>query len=78
MEQAEPVSDACAGKHMTLSRMLSEGSLIFVRPIQPTAQLRVNPVPYKARFVGCSPEGNHRLRLNGVQPKHNREDYTVK
>jgi len=54
VEQAELVSDACAGKHMTLSRMLSEGSIIFVRPIQPTAQHRVNPVPYEARFVGCS------------------------
>jgi len=66
-----------AGKQVTLSRMLSEGSIIFVRPLQPTATHRANPIPYEAEFVGCSPEGNHQFRLNGVQPRHNRESYTV-
>jgi hypothetical protein len=66
-----------AGKHVTLSRMLSEGSIIFVGPIQPTALYRANPIPYEAEFLGCSPEGNHQFRLNGVQPRHSRGDYTV-
>src|ERR1700730_1083035 len=77
VEQSELDWDAHAGKQLTLSRMLSEGSIIFVRPIQPTAQHRANPIPYEAKFVGCSPEGNHQFRLNGVLPRHNREDYTV-
>lgn len=77
VERSELGWDEYAGKHVTLSRMLSEGSIIFVRPIQPTALHRVNPIPYEAEFVGCSSEGNHQFRLNGVQPRHNREDYTV-
>jgi hypothetical protein len=66
-----------AGKHVTLTRMLSEGSIIFVRLIQPMSMHRANPIPYEAEFVGRSPEGNHQFRLNGVQPRHSRENYTV-
>jgi len=69
--------DEHAGKHVTLSRMLSKGSIIFVRPIEPTALHRANPIPYEAEFLGCNPEGNHQFRLNGVHPRHKREDYTV-
>ncbi len=77
VERSELGWDEYAGKHVTLSRMLSEGSIIFVRPIQPMAIHRSNPIPYEAEFLGCSPEGNHQFRLNGVQPRHSREDYTV-
>jgi len=69
--------DEYAGKHVTLTRMLSEGCIIFVRPIQPTALYRANPIPYEAEFLGCDPEGNHQFRLNGVQLRHSRQDYTV-
>jgi hypothetical protein len=64
VERSELGWDEFAGKHVTLNRMLSEGSIIFVRLIQPTALQRPNPIPYKAEFVGCSPEGNHHFRLN--------------
>jgi hypothetical protein len=77
VERSELGWDEYAGKHVTLTRMLSEGSIIFVRPIQPTATHRANPIAYEAEFVGCSPEGNHQFRLNGVQPRHSRENYTV-
>ena len=77
VERSELGWDEYAGKHVTLTHMLLEGSIIFVRPIVPTALHRPNPVPYEAEFVGCNPEGNHQFRLNGVQPRHNREDYTV-
>jgi hypothetical protein len=77
VERSELGWDARAGKHLTLSRMLSEGSIIFVRPIQAMAMHRANPIPYEAAFLGCSPEGNHQFRLNGVQPRHSRKDYTV-
>jgi hypothetical protein len=77
VERSELAWDDYAGKHVTLTRMLSEGSIIFVRPIQPMAMHRANPIPYEAEFVGCSPEGNHQFRLNGVQPRHSRENYTV-
>jgi hypothetical protein len=77
VERAELGSDNYAGKHVTLTRMLSEGSIISVRLIQPMAMHRASPIPYEAEFVGCSPEGNHQFRLNGVQPRHSRENYTV-
>jgi len=77
VERSELGWDERAGKHLTLSRMLSEGSIIYLRPIQPTAQHRANPIPYEAKFVGCSPEGNRQFRLNGVQPRRSPEDYTV-
>ncbi|HET7108509.1 MAG TPA: hypothetical protein VFI38_16970 [Candidatus Acidoferrum sp.] len=77
VERSELDWDEYAGKHVTLTRMLSEGSIIFVRPIQPTALHRPNPIPYEAEFVGCSPEGNHQFKLNGVLPLQNRQSYTV-
>jgi hypothetical protein len=77
VERAELGSDKYAGKHVTLTRMLSEGSIIFVRLIQPVAMHRANPIPYEAEFVGCSPGGNHQFRLNGVRSRHSRENYTV-
>lgn len=42
VERAELGWDEFAGKHVTLTRMLSEGSIIFVRPIQPTTTQRAN------------------------------------
>ena len=77
VERSELGWDEYAGKHVTLTRMLSEGSIIFVRPIHPIAQYCANPIPYEAEFVGRSPEGNHQFRLNGVQPRHSRENFTV-
>jgi hypothetical protein len=77
VERAELNWDEFAGKHVSLTRMLSEGSIIFVRPIQPTALHRANPIPYEAEFVGCSPDGHHQFQLNGVQPRHAREKFMV-
>ena len=77
VERSELGWDEFVGKHVTLTRMLTEGSIIFVRPIQPTAEHRANPIPYEAEFVGCSPEGHHQFRLNGVQPKNSRANYSV-
>ena len=77
VERSELGWDEFAGKHVTLTHMLAEGAIIFVRPILSTATHRANPIPYEAEFVGCSPDGYHQFRLNGVQPRHSRENYTV-
>ena len=77
VERSQLGRDDYAGKHVTLTHMLSEGSIIFVRPIQLMAMHRANPIPYEVEFVGCNPEGNHQFRLNGVQPRHTRANYTV-
>jgi len=77
VERSELGWDEFAGKHITLRRMLAEGAIIFVRPIQPTALHRANPIPYEAEFLGCDPEGHPQFRLNGVQPRGGRQNYTV-
>jgi hypothetical protein len=77
VERSELGWSDSAGEHITLSRMLSTGAIIFVRPIQPTAKHRANPIPYEAEFVGCSPEGFPRFRLNGVTPRYGGHDLTV-
>ena len=77
VERSELGWDDYAGKHVTLTHMLSDGSIIFVRPILATATHRANPIPYEAEFVGCSPKGYHQFRLNGVQPRYGRENFMV-
>jgi hypothetical protein len=76
-ERSELRWDEFSGKHITLKRMLAAGSIIFVRPIQPTARHRANPIPYEAEFLGCSREGRHQFRLNGVQPRNSGESFRV-
>jgi len=49
----------------TLTRMLSEGGIIWTRPIQPTALYRANPIPYEAGFLGCARREITSSRLNG-------------
>ena len=77
VERSELGWDDYAGRHVTLTRMLAEGSIIFVRPITVDGTASLQPDPYEAEFVGCSPEGNHQFRLNGVQPRRSRENCTV-
>ncbi len=77
VERSELGWDEFAGKHITLRRMLAEGAIIFVRPIQPTALHRANPIPYEAEFLGCDPQGHHQFRLNGVQPRNGRQSMLV-
>lgn len=69
VERSELGWSDTAGEHVTLSRMLSEGAIIFVRPIQTTAEHRANPIPYAAEFAGWSPQGQPRFRLSGVTPR---------
>jgi len=70
VERTDLAWDEFAGKHITLTHMLGEGSIIFVRPIQTTGYHRPNPIPYEAEFVGCTPEGHPQFRLTGVQPRN--------
>ena len=77
VERVELVWDEFAGRNVTLSRMLSEGSIIFLRPIQSIAIHRAYPIPYEAQFLGFNPEGHHQFRLNTVQPRYGRQKFTV-
>jgi len=77
VERAELGWDEFAETHVTLNCMLSKGSIIFMRPIQPVVTNRSNLIPYEAEFVGRSSDGHHKFRLNGVQPRHARKRFMV-
>ena len=62
--------DDFAGKHISLQHMLSEGSIVFVRTLQPMAMHQSPPVPYQVEFIGCNEGGLHQFRLNVVRPRY--------
>jgi hypothetical protein len=55
-------------KHLTLTRSLRSGSLLFVRPLQPTSPARSHPVAYHAQRIGVTPDGKQQSRLSPIQP----------
>ena len=73
VEESDLAWDEFAGKHLSLEHMLSDGTIIFVRVLQPTAIHQALPVAYRVEFIGCSPEGNHEFRLNTVHPRYSQE-----
>lgn len=56
------------GKYLTLSRLLSPGSMIFLRLLQTTSPDRSLPVAYRAKHVGVTLEGQQQFELKQVQP----------
>jgi hypothetical protein len=54
VERSELGKDEHAGKHVTLKRMLSEGAIIFVRPIQPTALYHANRFRMKRNLCAAA------------------------
>ena len=58
-----------SGKSLSLSRVLSAGSMIFIRLLLPTAPDRSLPVAYRAYPIGRSPDGQHRHRLDQIHPQ---------
>jgi hypothetical protein len=57
-----------ADKHLTLTRSLRPGSMIFVRLLQPTSPARSFPVTYHVQPIGTTPEGQQQFRLSPIQP----------
>jgi hypothetical protein len=51
------------GKHVTISRGLSEGAVIFLRLLQPISNDRSHSVAYQAELVARNPEGQRQFRL---------------
>jgi hypothetical protein len=68
VEKSELEWNEQSGKHLTLSRSLLAGTMIFVRLLQPTASDRSCPVPYRAEYIATTPEGGRQFRLNQVKP----------
>lgn len=59
------------GKHVLLSRAVREGSILFVRLLQPIARDRSYPVAYVAEDGSSAANGQFQFRLKQVQPSQN-------
>jgi hypothetical protein len=58
-----------SGKHVTLTSAVPDGSVIFLRLIQPLSADRSQSVPYETEFVSDTAEGQHQFRLHPVSPR---------
>lgn len=56
-------------KHVVLRHELPEGTIIFVRLLQPTVEDRSYPVPYHANLVRLMDSGRRQFRLVPVIPR---------
>jgi len=68
VEKAELEWNELTGKHLTLTRSLCPGSMIFLRLLQPLSPDRSLPVAYHAQPAGVTPEGQQQFRLDQIQP----------
>jgi len=68
VEKSELEWNEVTGKHLTLSRSLCPGSMIFLRLLQPISQDRSLSVAYQAEHVGVTPDGKQQFRLSQIQP----------
>jgi len=67
VEKSELKWDEMSGKHLTLSRLLSPGSMIFLRLLQPISQDRSLSVAYQAQHVGVTRDGLQQFRISQIQ-----------
>lgn len=68
VEKSELEWNEVTGKHLTLSRSLCPGSMLFLRLLQPISQDRSLSVAYQAEHVGVTPDGQQQFRLSQIQP----------
>ena len=69
VERSELSWDEETGKHLTLSRQLHSGTMIFVRLLQPLAPDCAFPVAYQAEPVAITPEGQQKFRVTRMHPR---------
>jgi hypothetical protein len=74
VEKSELEWSGETGKHLTLTRLLSPGSMIFLRLLQPISPERSLPVAYHAQHVRVTPEGLQQFRLSQIQPNSGAKD----
>jgi len=69
VEKSELEWNEEVGKHVTLSSAVPDGSVVFLRPIQPVSAEQAQSVPYEAEFLSVTPEGQNQFRLHPVSPR---------
>jgi len=68
VEKSELEWNEVTGKHLTLSRSLCPGSMLFLRLLQPISRDRSLSVAYQAEHIGVTPDGQQQFRLSQIQP----------
>jgi hypothetical protein len=66
VEKSELEWNEVTGMHLTLTRSLRPGSIIFLRLLQTLSPSRSLPVAYHAHPTGVTPEGQQQFRLNQI------------
>jgi hypothetical protein len=69
VEKSELEWNEQSGKHVTLSSAVPDGSVVFLRLIQPLSADRAQSVPFETEFVSVSPDGLNQFRLHPVSPR---------
>jgi hypothetical protein len=69
VEKSELEWNEESGKHVTLSSAVPDGSVVFLRLIQPLSADRSQSVPYETEFLSVTPDGLHQFRLHPVSPR---------
>ena len=54
------------GKRVTLNRTLADGSVIFLRLLQPMTNERPHPVAYEAELIAKNDQGQAQFRLRPI------------
>ena len=69
VEKSELEWNEESGKHVSLSSAVPDGSVVFLRLIQPLSADRSQSVPYETEFLSITPDGLHQFRLHPVSPR---------
>jgi hypothetical protein len=69
VEKSELEWNEESGKHVTLASAVPDGSVVFLRLIQPLSADQSQSVPYETEFMSITPEGQHQFRLHPVSPR---------
>jgi hypothetical protein len=62
-----------SGKQVTLRRGLNNGTVVFLRLLQPISNDRSHPVAYEAELVARTEEGLRQFRLRPVSSRGGRK-----
>ena len=69
VEKSELEWNEDSGKYVTLSSAVPDGSVIFLRLIQPLSADRSQSVPYETEFLSVTADGQNQFRLHPVSPR---------
>src|SRR5579863_100953 len=69
VEKSELEWNEESGKHVTLRSAVPDGSVIFLRLIQPIISDRSQSVPHEAEFLSITSDGQKQFRLHPVSPR---------